>query len=205
MIWTTRSLRTYIYLLPMPRLQKWQYRKGVGLWEQQKCIALKCLGLTDFPVSHLRRVARGGFLAAFACFLLSLAFSSPAFASCEYVIAGKSFWVRLLDPVASYSSKTGTTVRAVLIQSPECDSRPVFPAGLQVVGTISKVRKVGLGFIHDSAYVEIQFEHLLTAAGQVLPFAAEVVEVDNAREAVRHGVIRGIRATNAPQGRITSG
>jgi hypothetical protein len=87
MIWTTRSLRTYIYLLPMPRLQKWQYRKGVGLWEQQKCIALKCLGLTDFPVSHLRRVARGGFLAAFACFLLSLAFSSPAFASCEYVIA----------------------------------------------------------------------------------------------------------------------
>jgi len=39
----------------------------------------------------------------------------------------------------------------------------------------------------------------------VLSFTAEVVEVDNAREAVRHGVFRGIRATNAPQGRITSG
>jgi hypothetical protein len=59
-----------------------------------------------------------------------------------------------------------------------------------------KVRKVGLGFIHDSAYVEIQFDHLVTATGQVLPFAGEVVEVDNAREAVRHGVFRGIRATN---------
>jgi hypothetical protein len=165
---------------------------------------LKCLGLTDFPVPHLRLVARRSFLGAFAGLLLFLAFSSPAFAGCEQLIAGKSFWIRLLDPVASYSSKLGTTVRAVLIQSPECDSRPVFPAGLEVLGTISKVRKVGLGFIHDSAYVEIQFEHLLTAAGQVLPFSAEVVEVDNARETVRHGVIRGILATNAPQGRITS-
>jgi hypothetical protein len=166
---------------------------------------LKCLGLTDSPVPHLRLVACRGLLATFACLFLSLAFSRPAFASCEHVIAGKSFWIRLLDPVASYSSKPGTTVRAVLIQSPECDSRPVFPAGLEVVGTISKIRKVGLGFIHDSAYVEIQFNHLVTAAGQVLPFAAEVVEVDNAREVVRHGVLRGIRATDAPQGRITSG
>jgi hypothetical protein len=153
----------------------------------------------------MRLVARGGFLAALACLFLSPAFSSPAFSSCEYVTAGKSFWIRLLDPVASYSSKTGTTVRAFLIQSPECDSRPVFPVGLEVVGTISKIRKVGLGFIHDSAYLEIHFNHLFTAAGQVLPFTAEVVEVDNAREAVRQGVIRGIRATNTPQGRITSG
>src|SRR5256884_656942 len=156
-------------------------------------------------ISAMRLVARRGLLAALACLFLSPAFSSPAFASCEYVIAGKSFWIRLIDPVASYSSKLGTTVRAVLIQSPECDSRPVFPAGLEVLGTISKIRKVGLGFIHDSAYVEIQFNHLFTAAGQALPFTAEVVEVDNAREAVRHGVFRGIRATNAPQGRITSG
>jgi hypothetical protein len=117
----------------------------------------------------MRLVARRGLLAALACLFLSPAFSSPAFARCEYVTAGKSIWIRLRDPVASYSSKPGTAVRAVLIQSPECDSRPVFPAGLEVVGTISKVRKVGLGFIHDSAYVEIQFDHLFTAAGQVLP------------------------------------
>ena len=161
--------------------------------------------MTDSSVSLLRFVAHRGVPAALACLLLSLAFCCPAFAHCEYVSAGKSFWIRLLDPVASYSSKPGTTVRAVLIQSPVCDSRPVFPVGLEVVGTISKVRKVGLGFIHDSAYVEIQFEHLLTATGQVLPLAAECMEVDNAREAVRHGVIRGIRATNAPQGRIISG
>ncbi len=164
---------------------------------------LNCLDLTDSQVSHLRLIARR--FAAFACLLMFLAFSSPGSAGCEYVLAGKSLWIRLLDPVASYSSKPGATVRAVLIQSPECDSRPVFPAGLEVEGTITKIRKVGLGFIHDSAYVEIHFGHLVTTAGQVLPLAAEVVEVDNAREAVRHGVIRGIRATNTPQGRITSG
>jgi LssY C-terminus len=163
-----------------------------------------CLDLTGLPVSHLQPATCRGFVGLFVCLLTFLATSTPAITSCEYVPAGKSFWIRLLDPVASYSSKPGTTVHAVLIQSPECESRPVFPVGFEVVGIISKIRKVGLGFIHDSAYVEIRFDHLFTAAGQVLPFTAEVVEVDNAREAVRHGVIRGIHASNTPQGRITS-
>ena len=119
--------------------------------------------------------------------------------------AGKSFWVRLLDPVASYSSKPGSTVRAMLIQSPECGANPVFPAGLEVDGEVVSVRKVGLGFVHDSAKLEIQFNRIITATGATLPIASQVVEVDNARETVRHGVIRGIRPTNTPQGRITSG
>ncbi len=136
----------------------------------------------------------------------ALLFSAPrASANCENIPAGRTFWIRLLDPVASYSSKPGTTVRAVLIQSPECDYNPVFPAGLEVDGEVTSVRKVGLGFVHDSATLEIRFTHLVTSAGEVLPIAADVVEIDNARETTRHGVIRGIRATNTPQGRITSG
>jgi hypothetical protein len=59
--------------------------------------------------------------------------------------------------------------------------------------------------LHDTASVELIFDRIVTANGSVLPIASEVVEVDNAREAVRHGVIHGIRATNTPQGRITSG
>lgn len=165
---------------------------------------LNCLDITGLPFSHLQPATCRGFVGRFVCLLAFLATSTPPIAGCEYVPAGKSFWIRLLDPVASYSSKPGTTVHAVLIQSPECESRPVFSVGFEVVGTISKIRKVGLGFIHDSAYVEIRFDQLFTAAGQVLHFTAEVVEVDNAREAVRHGVIRGIHATNTPQGRITS-
>jgi hypothetical protein len=110
----------------------------------------------------------------------------------------------LLDPVASYSSKPGATVRAVLIQSPECDLTPVFPAGLEVDGEIVSVRKVGLGFKHDTARVELIFDRIVTSAGNILPMAAQVVEIDNARETLSNGVIHGIRATNTPQGRITS-
>ena len=139
--------------------------------------------------------------------LLFLAFSpAPASAAdCEFIPAGKSFWIRLLDPVASYSSKPGTSVRAVLIQSPECGSRPVFPAGLEIDGDVAAVRKVGMGFVHDTAAIELRFHHLVTSRGDILPISAEVVEVDNAREIARKGVIRGIRSTNTPQGRITSG
>lgn len=147
---------------------------------------------------------RGSSAAVLLALVLSLCAASQAFANCEKIPAGKSFWVRLIDPVASYSSKPGTNVRAILIQSPECDLAPVFPAGLEVAGQVSSVRKVGMGFIHDTASLEIQFDRIITTSGAVLPIASQVVEVDNAREAVRNGVIRGIRATNTPQGRITS-
>ncbi len=130
---------------------------------------------------------------------------APASANCENVPAGRSFWIRLLDPVASYSTKPGTSVRAILIQSPDCDSNPVFPAGLEVDGEVTSVRRVGLGFLHETARLEIRFTHLVTTAGETLPIAADVVEIDNARETTRNGVIHGINPTNCPQGRITSG
>jgi LssY C-terminus len=145
-------------------------------------------------------------IAAFSCFsLMALAFASPVRANCENVPAGKSFWVRLLDPVASYSSKPGTFIRAVLIQSPDCDGAPVFPAGLEVDGQVVAARKVGLGIIHETASLELIFDRIVTAEGSVLPIASQVVEVDNARETVRKGKIRGILATYTPQGRITDG
>jgi LssY C-terminus len=137
--------------------------------------------------------------------LLSLSFVSTVSANCEYIPTGKSFWIRLLDPVASYSSKAGTTVRAVLIQSPECGSTPVFPAGLEVDGEVVSVRKVGMGFRHDSASLVIEFNRLVTSYGKVVPFSGQVAEIDNARELAHNGVIHGIRSTNTPQGRITSG
>jgi hypothetical protein len=144
--------------------------------------------------------------AAFFCFsLMALTSAQPVRANCENIPPGKSFWVRLLDPVASYSSKPGTLIRAVLIQSPDCDGAPVFPAGLEVDGQVVAARKVGLGFVHETASLEIIFDRIVTADGSVLPIASQVVEVDNARESVRKGKIRGILATYTPQGRITDG
>lgn len=155
------------------------------------------------PRRALRSAARVLAFLSFAAAGLSL--SPSAGANCDNIPAGKSFWVRLLDPVASYSSKPGSSVRAILIQSPECGNYPVFPAGLEVDGEVVAVHKVGLGFVRDSASIEIQFNRIVTAGGSVLPIASQVVEIDNARETVRRGVIHGIRATNTPQGRITSG
>jgi LssY C-terminus len=148
---------------------------------------------------------RVGIATLFLLVLFLLPAASQVSANCEYIPAGKSFWIRLLDPVASYSSKHGTSVRAVLIQSPECGSTPVFPAGLEIDGEVVSVRKVGLGLIHDTARLEIHFNKLVTSYGEILPIAARVVEIDNARETARNGIIHGIRSTNTPQGRITSG
>lgn len=136
--------------------------------------------------------------------LWSLCFAPPASAHCDSIPAGKSFWVRLMDPVASYSSKPGSLLRAVLTQSPECNATPVFAIGIEVDGRVISVRKVGLGLFHDTAKLEIRFDRLLTPRG-ILPISTELVEIDNARETVRHGIIRGVRSTNTPQGRITSG
>jgi hypothetical protein len=144
--------------------------------------------------------------AALFCFsLLVLICARPVRANCENIPAGKSFWVRLLDPVASYSSKPGTFIRAVLIQSPDCDGAPVFPAGLEVDGQVVAARKVGLGIIHETASLELIFDRIVTADGTVFPIASQVMEVDNARETVRKGKIHGILATYTPQGRITDG
>ena len=137
--------------------------------------------------------------------MVLLCTARTAAARCENIPAGKSFWVRLLDPVASYSTKQGTNVRALLIQSPDCDGAAVFPAGLEVDGQVTAVRRVGLGLKHETAFLEIIFDRIIAADGSVLPIASQVVEVDNARESVRKGQIRGILATYTPQGRITSG
>jgi hypothetical protein len=147
-----------------------------------------------------------GRMLAFLCIsCLGLTSAKPVRAKCENISAGKSFWVRLLDPVASYSTKPGTFIRAVLIQSPDCDGAPVFPAGLEVDGQVVAARKVGLGIIHETASLEIIFDRIVTADGTVLPIASQVMEVDNGRETVRKGKIHGILATYTPQGRITDG
>jgi hypothetical protein len=147
----------------------------------------------------------GAFARFLATSLFAVALCQMASANCDYIPAGKSFWIRLLDPLASYSSKPGTAIRALLIQSPECGSSPVFPAGLEVDGEVISAHKVGLGFRRDSATLEVQFNRIVTSTGMVLPIASQVVEIDNARETVRHGIIHGIRPTDTPQGRITSG
>src|SRR5579862_1698862 len=136
--------------------------------------------------------------------LLSLWVSCPRTAvACDQVPAGQTFWIRLLDPVASYSSKRGMPVHGMLIESPKCDGAPVFPIGTPVDGEISSVHRVGMGFRHESAAIEINFDRISPRDSAPIKMKAQVVEVDNAREKVKGGVIRGIRSTDTLQDHAT--
>jgi len=105
---------------------------------------------------------------------------------------------RLLTPISSYSSKTGSEIQA-LITTPVCfsDANPL-PDGAVVRGSLLKVRRVGLGLVHETASVQPQFTDVDLPGGAVFPVKANLESIDNARERIdNRGVIHGIRATAA--------
>jgi hypothetical protein len=141
-----------------------------------------------------RRLFHLAFLVLLACA------ACPQFArACDQVPAGGTFRIRLLQPVASYSSKPGTLVRGFIIESPVCAGAPAFAAGTLVEGHIVSVQKVGLGFRHETSKLQIEFDRVLENDIPV-EIHARVLAVDNAREKVKNGVIRGAPITNTPHG-----
>ena len=75
---------------------------------------------------------------------------------------------------------------------------------LAVEGRVIAARKVGMGVLHETAKLEIEFNRIVLPTGEALPIYALVESVDNAREAVKNGMIHGIRSTETPQGEISS-
>jgi len=137
--------------------------------------------------------------------LLLLHVGLPASASaCDQIQPDETFWIRLLDPIASYSAKPGMPVRAMLVESPQCEGSAVFAAGSEVDGSIKSVRRVGMGFVHETARVQVVFDRIVPPGEQPLAIDSAVLEISNARETVHKGVIFGIRSTDSPEGRITS-
>ncbi len=95
-------------------------------------------------------------------------------------------------------------MRGILAESPQCNGVRVFPAGTPIEGRIGRVQKVGMGFIHESSSIQIDFDRILPATGSPLAIAAHIVEVDNGRETVRNGVLHRLRSTDNLQDRITT-
>jgi len=152
----------------------------------------------------VRRRLSNGTLIAIA-FLMILSMSCPlAKAQCGSLKPGETVWVRLLQPLASYSGKAGDRVQAMVIESPTCDGAEEVAAGTIVEGEIIAARRVGMGLVHETATLRVDFGHLLTKDGKEIEISARVMEIDNARETVKNGVIHGVNATDTPQGRITS-
>jgi len=144
-------------------------------------------------------------LSVVALLALSLCGSIPlSVMACDQVPAGQTFRIRLSQPVSSYSSKPGMPVQGFLIESPQCDGLPAFPTGTVVEGHIVSVHKVGIGFRHEIATLGLDFDRILPGDAPPMEIHTQVLEVDNAREIVRDGVIHGIRSTNTPQDHLSS-
>jgi hypothetical protein len=119
--------------------------------------------------------------------------------ACEQVPAGQTFRIRLLQPVASYSSSPGTVIRGFIIESPLCEGLPVLQTGTLVEGHIVSVQKVGLGFHHETSSLQLEFDRVIENDVPV-EIRAGVLSVDNAGQKVKDGVIRGGRSTKTFHG-----
>jgi hypothetical protein len=153
------------------------------------------------PSSLLQRVKRARFAKEVFVLALGCLFCASGYAQdqiCRVVPAGQEFWVRLTEPVSTYSSKRGALVQAMMIESPRCLNVPIISAGTAVQGRITYVRRVGMGMWHGSSAVVIDFDKVV-AGPTALAIKARVEEVANGREAVRQGVIEGVGGQETPQ------
>ena len=132
----------------------------------------------------------------------------PGAATCATIPAGTTLEIRLQQEVNSYSTEEGSSVKGVLTAPVIIDGRMWVPIGSMANGVVRKARRVGIGLIRETAKLEIEFTQLLLPDGQRFNIKGRVIEVENAREKVKEGDIRGIRSTATPghraSGLITS-
>src|SRR5271165_3099302 len=98
-----------------------------------------------------------------ALLLLSFSFLSICpitKAQCGLVKSGERIWVRLMRPLASYSGKAGDRIEAMVIESPRCEGEETIPVGSTVEGEVTAVRKVGMGFLHETARIHVEFRNV---------------------------------------------
>ncbi|WP_321476578.1 LssY C-terminal domain-containing protein [uncultured Paludibaculum sp.] len=109
--------------------------------------------------------------------------------------------VRLLSPLSSFSSRPGDEFQAIVVAPMESRGQVLVPRNSIVYGRVTKKRKVGRGFIHERATMQLEFYGWRPPGGTQQPFSAQLTEIDNAREQVlTNGRIKGILATSGPPG-----
>lgn len=129
------------------------------------------------------------------CCLAALAFAG-LHALAESVSVGTKLEIRLQQPISSYATEKGTKISGVLVAPLTEGGEMLLPLGTTVEGSVVSVRKVGLGVIHETARLELQFDRVMLADGTSVPLQCRVIDVENARESVdAQGRIQGIRST----------
>ncbi len=127
-------------------------------------------------------------------------------ASCAAVAIGRSqsvralpLQIRLEDHLTSYATAAGARFHAVVTVPLEYGGRVAIPRGSLVYGSVVKATKVGLGFVHERAALDLDFHEIVTPDGRAFPFQARLLSIDNAREHVTpRGTVKGILAANSP-------
>ena len=110
---------------------------------------------------------------------------------------GTQLHIRLTTPVGTYASRAGDPVNAVLIAPVVAGGETILPAGSLISGRLKSVQRVGLGFIHELAALDLEFTGITAPDGESFPLLARIQEVDNARERLTaEGSIRGTRPTS---------
>ncbi len=138
------------------------------------------------------------------CALLSLgAGVFPSAVAASKIPAGTPVEARLLTPISSYAARSGQPIEAA-IATPVCPgNEDALAAGAILRGVVSKVHRVGIGLIHETAGMQLEFTELLMPDGSAYPVQSHLTSIDNARESVdSHGKIHGIRATATVSNRI---
>jgi opacity protein-like surface antigen len=114
----------------------------------------------------------------------------------ETIPAGTTIEVRLEQPISSYSTPKGTQVSCLLIAPVSVDGKILLPMGVTLKGSVVAVRKVGLGFVHETAQIDLVLQTLVLSDGTTVPIPIELTQVENARESInKQGRIQGIRST----------
>jgi opacity protein-like surface antigen len=110
--------------------------------------------------------------------------------------AGAVLEVRLEQPISSYATPKGTQVSCLLIAPVSADGKILLPMGVTLRGSVVAVRKVGLGFVHETAQIDLVLKTVVLADGTSVPLTSQLTQVENARESVdKQGRIQGIRST----------
>lgn len=114
---------------------------------------------------------------------------------------GQTLTVRLLKPLSSFSSRPGDEFQAMVVAPVEADGRILVPRKSIVYGRVAKRTRVGRGFIHERASMQLEFYAWQPPGGALRPLSAQLTGIDNAREQVLpNGRIKGILATSGPPG-----
>jgi LssY C-terminus len=153
----------------------------------------------DFLAASSQPARRG-----LICALLGLgAGFFPTASAAPKTPAGTPVEARLLTPISSYAARPGLQIEAA-VATPVCPGGDdALEAGAMLRGVVSKVHRVGLGLIHETAGIQLDFNELQLADGRVYPVQSQLTSIDNARESVdSHGKVHGIRATATVSNRI---